>query len=101
MRNMSYDTRSVIAKECILRICEAAGLRSHTEYASLSVDPKVQEVVKMLDKEPDISHSGSDVILSVSVESLNLTLEETGEVSSCYSTSSCYLNPMRKECKPF
>lgn len=81
MRSMSYETRSVIAKECILRVCEAAGIRSHTEYAELSLDPRVQEVVKMLDPEPDMTHSLSNVTLTVSVSSLNLTLPDTGEVS--------------------
>jgi hypothetical protein len=79
---MSFETRSVVAKECMLRVCEAAGLRPHTEYAELSEDPQIQEVVKMLDPEPDMTHSLTNVTMTVSVSSLKIDHSETGVVST-------------------
>lgn len=79
MKNMNFETRSVIAKECILRVSESAGLQPHTEYACLSLDPKVKDVVKMLDKEVDLTYSLSLSTLSVSSSALVLSVTDTGE----------------------
>lgn len=75
MRSLDFETRSRIAKECIVRVCEAAGLRDPD--AGRRPDSRI---LKMLAERPDMSLSGADVALSITSATLNLTVIDTGEV---------------------
>ncbi|XP_064474717.1 SHC-transforming protein 1-like isoform X2 [Ornithodoros turicata] len=75
MKCLDFDTRSLIAKECISRVCEAAGLK--TVDKKRKVDRRLQ---RMLAEQPSMDFAGSNVNLRVTSSSLNLTVMESGEV---------------------
>lgn len=79
MKCLDFDTRSLIAKECISRVCEAAGLK--TVDKKRKVDRRLQ---RMLADRPSMDHAGSNVNLRVTSSSLNLTVMESGEVIACH-----------------
>jgi SHC-transforming protein 1 len=79
MRSLDFETRSRIAKECIARVCEAAGLRDPDD--GRRPEPRI---IKMLADQPDMSLTGADVSLSITSATLNLTVIDTGEVCLCY-----------------
>lgn len=76
MRSLDFETRSRIAKECIARVCRAAGLRD-PDAADRRPDARI---VKMLAEQPDMSQTGADVALNITSATLNLTVIDTGEV---------------------
>lgn len=82
MRSLDFTTRSNVAKEAILRVCEEAGLREAD--ASRRPDPRI---MAMLAPHPDLNQTGSHVQLSITSANLNLTVIETGEV--CLSPTFC------------
>ncbi|RWS18028.1 SHC-transforming protein 1-like protein [Dinothrombium tinctorium] len=75
MKSLDFETRSIVAKECINRVCEAAGLKT--------VDKKRRtdkRVAKMLADGPNMDKAGSNVTLTVTSSYLSLIILETGEI---------------------
>lgn len=77
MKVLDFETRSLIAKECINRVCEAAGLKTKDEKRHRSD----RKFFRMLADKPIMLNAGSNVNLTISSSFLNLTVMETGEVS--------------------
>ncbi|XP_046398552.1 SHC-transforming protein 1 isoform X2 [Ischnura elegans] len=75
MKILDFDTRSQIAKECINRVCEEAGLK--TADKKRKVDRKIQRIIG--DK-PIMENAGSNVNLLITSTCLKLTLLESGKV---------------------
>lgn len=74
MKSLDFDTRSLIAKECINRVCEAAGLKT--------IDKKRRtdkRIARMLADSPSMEHAGVDVNLSITSAHLNLIVCESGD----------------------
>ncbi|KAM7286189.1 SHC-transforming protein 3 isoform X1 [Ixodes scapularis] len=74
MKCLDFDTRSLIAKECITRVCEAAGLKAVDKKRK--VDRRLQ---RMLAERPNMDYAGSNVNLCVTSSSLKLSILETGQ----------------------
>lgn len=101
MKSLDFDTRSLIAKECINRVCEAAGLktidkkrRTDKRIARMLADsPSMGECSKWLDDNflflliylffvlfiTPPEHAGVDVNLSITSAHLNLIVCESGD----------------------
>ncbi|KAG8230932.1 hypothetical protein J437_LFUL002965 [Ladona fulva] len=75
MKILDFDTRSQIAKECINRVCEEAGLK--TADKKRKVDRKIQRIIG--DK-PIMENAGSNVNLLITSTCLKLTLLDSGKV---------------------
>ncbi|KFM71165.1 SHC-transforming protein 1, partial [Stegodyphus mimosarum] len=75
MKSLDFDTRSLIAKESINRLCEVAGLK--TVDKKRKVDKRL---LKMLADKPNMDHAGENVSLTITSSYLNLISMETGEV---------------------
>ncbi|CAL1265409.1 unnamed protein product [Larinioides sclopetarius] len=75
MKSLDFDTRSLIAKECINKLCEVAGLK--TPDKKRKVDKRL---LKMLAEKPNMDHAGANVNLTITSSYLNLVSMETGEV---------------------
>ncbi|XP_031849943.1 SHC-adaptor protein [Nomia melanderi] len=73
MKSLDFETRSCVAKECINRVCEAAGLKSADKKRR--VDKKV---LKAIADKPRMEHTGATINLTISSCSLALTNIETG-----------------------
>ncbi|XP_037969037.2 SHC-transforming protein 2 isoform X1 [Plutella xylostella] len=74
MKKLDFDTRSQVAKECIARVCAAAGLRSADKKRRIS-----QAAACALAARPQMAHSGHNVALTVSSRAIALTSAEGGE----------------------
>ncbi|XP_060536905.1 SHC-transforming protein 4 isoform X2 [Cylas formicarius] len=75
MKLLDFKTRSNVAKECINRVCEAAGLK--TVDKKRKVDRKVSKVIA---ETPNMNHAGTNVTLKVSSVSLSLTSLDNNQV---------------------
>ncbi|XP_022249613.1 SHC-transforming protein 1-like isoform X3 [Limulus polyphemus] len=75
MKSLDFDTRSQIAKECINRVCEAAGLK--TSDKKRKVDKRIS---RMLSQRPNLDYAGSNVNLIITSSCLSLIVIESGEV---------------------
>ncbi|XP_012285322.1 SHC-transforming protein 1 [Orussus abietinus] len=75
MKSLDFDTRSCVAKECINRVCEAAGLK--TADKKRRVDRKV---LRAIADKPCMEHAGANINLTISSCSLALTTLETGHI---------------------
>lgn len=80
MKSLDFDTRSLIAKECITRVCEAAGLRPVDKKRK--VDRRLQ---RMLADRPNLDYAGSNVTLCVTSSNLTLAVVENGQVIADHS----------------
>ncbi|KAK8774649.1 hypothetical protein V5799_010819 [Amblyomma americanum] len=80
MKSLDFDTRSLIAKECITRVCEAAGLRPVDKKRK--VDRRLQ---RMLADRPNLDYAGSNVTLCVTSSNLTLAIVESGQVIADHS----------------
>ncbi|XP_065301079.1 SHC-transforming protein 1 isoform X1 [Dermacentor albipictus] len=80
MKSLDFDTRSLIAKECITRVCEAAGLRPVDKKRK--VDRRLQ---RMLADRPNLDYAGSNVTLCVTSSNLTLAVVESGQVIADHS----------------
>lgn len=80
MKSLDFDTRSLIAKECITRVCEAAGLRPVDKKRK--VDRRLQ---RMLADRPNLDYAGSNVTLCVTSSNLTLAVKESGQVIADHS----------------
>lgn len=94
MKTLDFKTRSIVAKyvfcrhripltknicfifrECINKVCEAAGLK--TVDKKRKVDRKVQKAIA---ETPNMTHAGTNVTLKVSSVNLSLTSLENNQV---------------------
>lgn len=79
MKLLNYSTRSSVAKECINRVCEAAGLKT------INKKRKVEETVQIaISDTPNMMYAGTNVNLRVSSARLTLTSLETNEIISSH-----------------
>ncbi|CAG4965517.1 unnamed protein product [Colias eurytheme] len=74
MKKLDFETRSQVAKECIARVCAAAGLRTADKKRRIC-----QAAACALAPRPRMSHSGSNVALTVSSRAITLAALEGGE----------------------
>ncbi|KAL4228070.1 SHC (Src y 2 domain containing) transforming protein [Mactra antiquata] len=75
MRALDFDTRTALAREAINRVSEAAGLKSAGKRKKID-----KRIGKMLSDTPCMQHAGSNVNLTITIESINLMIMESGEV---------------------
>jgi SHC-transforming protein 1 len=70
-------TRVGIFRECINRVCEAAGFKTADKKRKVE-----RRVVRVLAEQPNMNHAGSNVTLSISSKGLQLTVLDTGQLIS-------------------
>lgn len=75
MKSMDFQSRSLVAKECIHRVCEAANRKSPSKKRR--AEKRVQNCVSTT---PCLEHTGETVILNISESSLELISSQTNEV---------------------
>ncbi|XP_022192862.2 SHC-transforming protein 1 [Nilaparvata lugens] len=75
MKSLDFETRFLVAKECINRVCEAAGLK--TADKKRKTDKRVARAIGI---SPLMDHAGANVKLSISSTSLSLKALDNGEV---------------------
>ncbi|EDW69605.1 SHC-transforming protein 1 [Drosophila virilis] len=74
MKSLDFETRTLLARECINRVCEAAGLKSASKRR---LDKKLHNFIS---DRPSMQHAGTNIIINVSSRALTLSNVETGEV---------------------
>lgn len=74
MKLLDFQSRSLVAKECINRVCDAANLKSPKKRR---VEKRVQQCISL---EPCLEHSCVSVVLNISSRCLELTSVESNEV---------------------
>lgn len=79
MKSLNFDTRSLIAKECISRVCEAAGLKTADRKRKA-----VKTIARILGERPMMEHAGSNVSLTITSTALTLTVLESGQIVACH-----------------
>ncbi|XP_050701942.1 SHC-transforming protein 1-like [Eriocheir sinensis] len=79
MKSLNFDTRSLIAKECISKVCEAAGLKTADRKRKV-----VKTISRILGERPLMEHAGSNVNLTITSTALNLTNLESGQIVACH-----------------
>lgn len=79
MKSLNFDTRSLIAKECISKVCEAAGLKTADRKRKV-----VKTISRILGERPMMDHAGSNVNLTITSTALTLTILESGQVVACH-----------------
>ncbi|EDV51190.1 SHC-transforming protein 4 [Drosophila erecta] len=70
MKSLDFETRTQLARECINRVCEAAGLKSAGK----------RRLTNFISDRPSMQHAGTNIIINVSSRALSLSNVETGEV---------------------
>ncbi|XP_075217003.1 SHC-adaptor protein isoform X1 [Lycorma delicatula] len=75
MKSLDFDARFLVAKECINRVCEAAGLK--TVDKKRKVDKRV---ARAIGQQPLMDHAGANVKLSISSTSLSLRALDSGQL---------------------
>lgn len=75
MKSLDFDLRSQVAKECINRVCEAAGLKTIDKKRKVD-----KRLLRMLAEKPNMDHAGSNVNLIITSSYLSLTIMESSEV---------------------
>ncbi|XP_036333687.1 SHC-transforming protein 1 isoform X1 [Rhagoletis pomonella] len=73
MKLLNFETRTKVARECINRVCEAAGLKS---VGKRRVDKKI---LHFISDRPHMQNAGTNVIINVSSRALDLVNAETGQ----------------------
>lgn len=73
MKSLDFTLRSQVAKECINRVCEAAGLKTSKKRRC---DKRVQQA---LSDKPNMENAGCNVTLRVSSKFLSLISLENNE----------------------
>lgn len=74
MKKLDFETRSQVAKECIARVCEAAGIRQADKKRRVC-----QAAGRALAARPRMAHSGANVALTISSKAITLAALEGGE----------------------
>uniref|UniRef100_A0A1B0C6B4 SHC-transforming protein 1 n=1 Tax=Glossina palpalis gambiensis TaxID=67801 RepID=A0A1B0C6B4_9MUSC len=77
MKSLDFVTRTQVARECINRVCEAAGLKSGKRH----MDKKIAQYIA---DRPCMRNAGTNVIINVSSRSLNLINVDNGEMVACH-----------------
>ena len=75
MKSLDFETRSCVAKECINRVCEAAGLKSADKKRRVE-----RKVLRAIADKPRMEHTGATINLTISSCSLGLTSVENGHI---------------------
>ncbi|KAK3855154.1 hypothetical protein Pcinc_038425, partial [Petrolisthes cinctipes] len=75
MKSLNFDTRSLIAKECISKVCEAAGLKTADRKRKV-----VKTISRILGERPVMEYAGSNVNLTITSTALTLSVLESGQV---------------------
>ncbi|KAL3867250.1 hypothetical protein ACJMK2_044466 [Sinanodonta woodiana] len=75
MRNLDFDTRTLLAREAINKVAEEAGLKSVNRRRK--VDKKI---CKMLGDIPSMQYAGANVNLTITTECITLIIMESGEL---------------------
>lgn len=76
MRSLNPRTRSEVAKESINRLCKANNIQRQVDNEKHQQD----YINQMLDTEPNLTHSGSQVELCVTTTHLNVILRENKSI---------------------
>ncbi|ALC43633.1 Shc, partial [Drosophila busckii] len=74
MKSLDFETRTLLARECINRVCEAAGLKS---VSKRRLDKRLHNYIA---ERPNMQQAGTNVIINVSSRALTLSNVDTGEV---------------------
>lgn len=74
MKLLDFTMRSQVAKECINRVCEAAGLKTSKKRRC---DKRIQQA---LSEKPNMANAGTNVTLRVSSKLLSLVNLDSNEV---------------------
>lgn len=72
MRSLDLDTRALVVKECIARICEARGVKFVCTKRRKQTRKQVE---KMMSEKPVLDHSGTRVTVSITTAFLTLTTQ--------------------------
>ncbi|GIY96678.1 SHC-transforming protein 1 [Caerostris extrusa] len=73
MKSLDFDFRSQIAKECINKVCETAGLKT--------IDKKKDKrITRMLAEKPNMDYAGSNVNLVITSSYMTLTVMESERI---------------------
>lgn len=75
MRSLDFDTRTALAREAITRVSEAAGLKTASKRKKID-----KKIGRMLGDTPCMQFAGSNVNLTITVDSIDLMIMESGEV---------------------
>ncbi|KAK9498318.1 hypothetical protein O3M35_002979 [Rhynocoris fuscipes] len=75
MKMLDYDTRFLVAKECIYKLCEAAGLRTLDRRRRLD-----KQVVRAIGSNLKSDHTGFNVQMRITANSISLKTVEGNHV---------------------
>ncbi|XP_077989059.1 SHC-transforming protein 1-like isoform X2 [Glandiceps talaboti] len=75
MRTLQFDVRGQVTKEAIHRVCESACFKNVNKKRKVN-----KAVSKILGSSPNIQFGGANVNLTVSTNSINLMIMETGQI---------------------
>lgn len=75
MKSLDFEKRSLVAKECINRVCEAGGLKTADKKRKVE-----KKIARLLAEKPRMEYAGSNVNLIISCSSITLSIMESGEV---------------------
>lgn len=75
MKSLDFETRSLIAKECINKLCEAAGLKTADKKRKID-----KRLLKMIAEKPNMDHAGANVNLTITSSYLNLVSMDNGDI---------------------
>lgn len=76
MKSLDFDTRSLVAKECINRVCEAACFKNNDRRRKID-----KRLNRMLGETPNMEDAGANIHLVVTSSRLNLIVIESGKVA--------------------
>ncbi|CAO1365481.1 unnamed protein product [Diamesa serratosioi] len=74
MKILDFQTRSLVAKECINRVCDAASVKTPKKRR---VEKRIQQCIA---NKPCMEHAGTNVILNISSRCLELASHDTREI---------------------
>ncbi|GJQ87814.1 hypothetical protein Trydic_g18665 [Trypoxylus dichotomus] len=72
---LDFKTRSTVAKVCISKVSEAAGLKTPDKRSKID-----RNVLRAIAEEPRMEHAGTNVNMNVSSSKLTLTSLETNQI---------------------
>ncbi|KAG8181653.1 hypothetical protein JTE90_017011 [Oedothorax gibbosus] len=75
MKSLDFDFRSQVAKECINKVCETAGLKTIDKKRKID-----KRITRMLAEKPNMDYAGSNVNLVITSSNMTLSVMESGEV---------------------
>ncbi|CAG5117517.1 unnamed protein product [Candidula unifasciata] len=75
MKSLDFETRTAIARESIKKVAEAAGLKTASKQKKAD-----RHLDKMLGNNPHMQYAGANINLTITTESINLMVMESGEI---------------------